>query len=210
MIVGFNTSSVDQIPQPQMEGSGTAAERHSLKFEFHLLERLEATLEPHCLGAASSRSTKTEERIGNRPSLEKTSLLRGTLNQLDFVTFGRVYECDRVTLLRAMRSVGKWIAFRCRFARELIQIVDFESQVREVRPDDNRTTGVEFAKLDLFFALLCLQKDELRTATGRVPADFFQSEDILVKGYGFFQISDTISSVEKFFYHHVFYCPGPQ
>jgi hypothetical protein len=54
MIVGFNTNSVDHIPQVQVEGRRTAVERHSLKFGFHLVELVEATLEPNYRGAAAS------------------------------------------------------------------------------------------------------------------------------------------------------------
>jgi len=44
---------------------------------------------------------------------------------------------------------------------ELVQIVDFKCEMREIRADDNRAAPVEFAYLNFLVAAWCVQEDEL-------------------------------------------------
>jgi hypothetical protein len=82
------------------------------------------------------------------------------LDKFDLVAFRRVNESNS-TAVRGMWSVGQRMAFCRGVFGELVQIVDFKCEMREIGPDDNRAAPVEFANLDFLFAAWRFQEDEL-------------------------------------------------
>ena len=51
----------------------------------------------------------------------------------------------------------------------------------QVRTDHYRPALIEFAQLDFLLAARRLEENQLRTATGSVPARFLQTEHVFVK-----------------------------
>ena len=86
-------------------------------------------------------------------------------------------------------------------ARELLDIVHFESQVRQIGADDDRAALVKFAQLNLLFAARRFEEDQLRPAPGSVPARFFKTEDVSIKRNGFLEIGHAIARVQETFDH---------
>jgi hypothetical protein len=73
------------------------------------------------------------------------------------------------------------MTFRRRFFRELIQVVHLKREMGEVGSNHNRPAFVEFANLNFLVAIGRFQKHELRTATRRLAANLFETEDIFIK-----------------------------
>src|SRR5690242_19179968 len=80
--------------------------------------------------------------------------------------------------------------------------------MRKIGADHHRSAVVKLANLDLLSAAGCLQKDKLRSTTRSVPTSFFEAQDILVKGNGFFQVMYAIASVQESFDHGLPYRAG--
>src|SRR5947207_364505 len=135
-------------------------------------------------------------RLGARP----------TLNQFDLVPFRRIDERNRPTIAIRMRPVGKRITFFRRLAGKLLDVVDLESQMREVGTDDDGTALIELTDFDLFLAAGSFKENQLRTAAGGVASRFLQTEDVSVEGNRFFEVSHPITSVEKLLYHCLTNC----
>src|SRR2546422_3538116 len=127
------------------------------------------------------------------------------LYQFDLVTFGRVDERN-FAAATCMRHVRQRITFRSRFSRELFQVVHFKCQMREVRTNHDRPALIEFANLNLLFALGGFQENELRAATGCLAVQLLEPEDIFIERDRFFQILHAITGVQEFFDHTVSYC----
>ena len=82
------------------------------------------------------------------------------LDEFDLVTFRCVNEGNS-TAVRGMWSVRQWMAFCRGVFGELVQIVDFKCEMRQIGTDDNRAALVEFAYLNFLIAAWCFQEDEL-------------------------------------------------
>ena len=108
-----------------------------------------------------------------------------------------------------MWPVRERITFFCRFTRERFDVLDFKSEMSEIRTNDNRATRIEFANLDFFIASGRFKKNQLGPAAGGVPASFLQPEHIPVERDGFFQVSYAIAGVEKLFDHLPSTCALP-
>jgi capsid portal protein len=81
-----------------------------------------------------------------------------------------------------MWPVRERITFRRRLLRKLIQVLHLKSQMREVRSNHNRPALVEFANLNFLVAIGRFQKNELRTAAGRLAANLFETAAIFLTG----------------------------
>jgi len=79
---------------------------------------------------------------------------------------------------------------------ELVQIVDFECDMREIGADDNRAAPIEFAYLNFLLAAWCFQENELGPASGSMATHLLQSENILVERNGLFQVVYAIARVQ--------------
>src|ERR1041384_98228 len=90
------------------------------------------------------------------------------LDQFNFVAFRCVDEGDEAPALGPVWPVGKGITFGRCFGRELLQVVDFEGEMSQIRSNDHGAALVEFAQLNFFVAVRRLEKDKLRTAAGGV------------------------------------------
>src|SRR5437867_12514170 len=77
----------------------------------------------------------------------------------------------------------------------------------QVRTNDHRAAFVEFAKLDLFFAFGCLEKNQLRSAAGRMPSRCLKSEHVFIKRYCLLQIFHPVAVMQQFLDHRVSDCP---
>src|SRR5439155_5022656 len=82
------------------------------------------------------------------------------LDQFDLVAFRCVNEGNS-TAIRRMWSVRQRIAFCRGVFGELVQIVDFKSEMRQIGADDNRAAPVKFADLNFLIAAWCFEEDEL-------------------------------------------------
>lgn len=81
-------------------------------------------------------------------------------DEFDLVAFRRVNEGNS-TAVRGMWSVRQRMAFCRGVFGELVQIVDFKCEMRQIGTDDNRTAPVEFAYFNFLIAAWCFQEDEL-------------------------------------------------
>jgi len=79
---------------------------------------------------------------------------------------------------------------------ELVQIVDFKCEMRQIGTDDNRAAPVEFAYLNFLIAAWCFQEDELRSTPRGVATNFLETEDVLVKRNGLLQVVYAIARVQ--------------
>src|ERR1051326_2054824 len=102
------------------------------------------------------RSTKLEtvaRRVAIRASpfgirhLVAGSFLRH-LDKLDLVTFGRVNEGNAAAVRLEVRTIGVFHSQPGQMSDELLQALDLESQVRQIRLHFHRAAGGEVAKLD--------------------------------------------------------------
>jgi len=66
----------------------------------------------------------------------------------------------------------------------------------QVRPHHYWAALIVIANLDLFLALGCFEKDELRSTAGGVSPCFLQTEDVSIKGDRPFQIGHTITGMQ--------------
>ena len=82
------------------------------------------------------------------------------LDEFDLIAFGRVNEGNS-TAVGGMWSVGQRMAFCRGVFCELVQIVDFKCEMRQIGADDNGAAPVEFAYLNFLIAAWCFQEDEL-------------------------------------------------
>ncbi len=126
---------------------------------------------------------------------------RLALNQLYLVAFRRIDERNRAALAIRVRTVRERVTSFCRLAAELLDVIDLESQMREIRTHDNRTAFIEFADFDFFLAAGRLKENQLRAATRGVASRFPQTEDVSVEIDRFFEVGHAITSVEKLLYH---------
>ena len=98
-----------------------------------------------------------------RKSIGILNLFFSALDQLNFVSFRRIDKGDQVTTFGPVRSVRKGVALAGGVSGKLVHIVDLKSEMRKIRADNDRSALVEFAKLDLFFALGSFQKNKSLT-----------------------------------------------
>lgn len=84
-----------------------------------------------------------------------------------------------------------------------LQILDFKCEVGEIGSDLNGAAGVVFADFDQLLASRSFEKDKLGPPSARDAPDFFQAENIFVKGNRFLQIGNPVAGVEELFYHLV-------
>lgn len=90
-----------------------------------------------------------------------------------------------------------------------VHVFDFKCKVCEIRADLDRTACIEFAYFNQLLASGSFEKNELGPATACETPDFFQSENVFVKGNGFLQIGNPVAGVEELCYHVlVFSQPG--
>src|SRR6266550_1323301 len=82
------------------------------------------------------------------------------LDKFDLIAFRCVNEGNS-TAVRGMWSVRQRMAFCRGVFGELVQIVDFKCEMRQIGADDNRAALVEFAYLNFLIAAWCFQEDEL-------------------------------------------------
>ena len=71
---------------------------------------------------------------------------------------------------------------------ELVQVVHLKSKMRQIGADHYRPALIKFANLDFFVAAGGFQKDELGAAPGCLTSNLFQSENVLVKRDGRWQV----------------------
>ena len=65
----------------------------------------------------------------------------------------------------------------------------------QVGADHDRAALIEFAELDLLFALRRFEENQLRAATGSVSPGFLQSEHIFIKRHRLLEVGHAIASV---------------
>src|SRR5205814_4384567 len=118
------------------------------------------------------------------------------LDQFNFVTFRSIDECDGTAIAMRMGAIRERITFGRSLFGEVFQIVYFKCEMSQVRTDHDRATLVILAKLDLFLAFRCFEKNQLRAASRGVPSCFLQTKDVSVKGDGFFQVRHAITGVQ--------------
>ena len=102
-----------------------------------------------------------------------------------------------------MRPVAERVAKRSGVGRECVEVLHLEGQVGQIRPDDHRTTSIEFANLEEFLAARSLQEDKLRATPAGAAADFLQSKDAGVKEKGLVEIGDPVAGVKEAFNHGI-------
>ena len=105
-----------------------------------------------------------------------------------------------------MRTIGERVALLGGLPGELLDVVDFESQMGQIRTDYHGTAVIELTDFNFLFAPRRLEENQLRTSTGGVPSRFLQTENVAVERNGLFQIGHPISSVEKLFDHRPTNC----
>jgi hypothetical protein len=79
---------------------------------------------------------------------------------------------------------------------ELVQIVHFKCEMRQIGADDDRSAIVELTDLNFLIAARRFEKDELRPAPGGLPANLLKAEDVLVKRDRFLQVMYAIARVQ--------------
>src|SRR6185369_1419657 len=120
-----------------------------------------------------SGSVKHRANIrSKRRARASLTIALAALNELDLVAFRRVDKGDRSATSSRMRTIGERIALGRGLFRELLDVVDFEGEMSQIRTDHDRAARVVFAKLNFFFASRGFEKDQLRAATGGMPAHF--------------------------------------
>ena len=87
-------------------------------------------------------------------------LFLAVLDKFNLIAFRCVNEGNS-TAIRRMWSVRQRMALCRRVLGELVQIVDFKREMRQIGADDNRAAPVEFAYLNFLIAAWCFQEDEL-------------------------------------------------
>src|SRR6266508_5189386 len=98
---------------------------------------------------------------GRRPAgLRAKYYFLPVLDKFDLVAFRRVNESNSTAVSR-MWSVRQRMAFCRGVFGELVQIVDFKCEMRQIGADHNRAAPVEFAYLNFLIAAWCFQEDEL-------------------------------------------------
>ena len=91
---------------------------------------------------------------------EQDILFLTALDKFDLIAFRCVNESNS-TAVRLMWSVRQRMAFCSGVFGELVQIVYFKCEMRQIGADDNRAAPVEFAYLYFLIAAWCLQKHKL-------------------------------------------------
>ena len=86
---------------------------------------------------------------------------RPALNQLNLIAFRRVDKRDRSVLAIRVRTVRERVAFFRGLASELLEVVDLERQVGEIRTDHDGTALIEFADFNFFLAPRSFKENEL-------------------------------------------------
>src|SRR5438874_10098151 len=97
------------------------------------------------------------------------------LDQFNLVALRSVDERNRAPIAMRMRAVGQRIALGRSLSCEFFQIIHFKGEMGQVRPNHDGAAFVVLANLDLFLALGCFEKDELRAAPGGVSPCFLQT-----------------------------------
>src|SRR4029077_17802312 len=95
-----------------------------------------------------------------------------------------------------------------KFARELLDVLHFEGEMRQIGTDNPQPAFIDFTNLDLFLALPSLDDHQLRAAPGSMTTSFLQTKNVFVKRHRLLQIFYSVTSVQKFFDHGLSYCPG--
>src|ERR1700730_18125619 len=116
------------------------------------------------------------------------------LDQFDLVAFRCIDKCDPAAAA-LVRAVRERITFRGRSASEFIQIIDLESQMRQIGTDHDRPAFVELADLNFLLALWRFEENKLRTAPGSMPANFLETQHVLVEGDRLLQGGHAVASV---------------
>src|SRR6476620_1132364 len=114
------------------------------------------------------------------------------LDQFNLVTLRSVDERNRAPIAIGLRAVGQRITLGRSLSGTFFQVVHFKGEMGQVRPHHYWAALVVLANLDLFLALGCFEKDELRSTAGGVAEGFLQTEDVSIKGDRPFQIGHTI------------------
>ena len=121
----------------------------------------------------------------------------GALDEFDFVAFGGVDESDDAAGGGLGGAVGEGVAECGGVVGEGPEVLDFESEMGEVRSDDNGAGGFEFADFDELLALGSLEEDELGAARGGVARDFLEAEDLGVEVDGAVEVLDAVTGVKE-------------
>src|SRR4029453_8807412 len=108
----------------------------------------------------TSRSARSILNGGNARRIACKILFLTVLDQFDLIAFRCVNEGNS-TAVRRMWSVRQRMAFCGGVFGELVQVVDFKCEVRQIGADDNRAAPIEFAYLNFLFAAWRFQKHEL-------------------------------------------------
>src|SRR5207302_3875765 len=100
------------------------------------------------------------------------------------------------TVALRMRAISAPIPLGRSLLCEFFKIVHFECKMGQVRPNHYWTALIILAKLDLFLALGCFEKNELGAAPGGVTSCFLQTEDVSIKHDRLFQIGHAITGMQ--------------
>jgi hypothetical protein len=95
-----------------------------------------------------------------------------------------------------MRAITEWIAERGGVFSEGGEIIYLKSEVCEIRADEYGTACIVFAYFNQFLATWGLEKNQLRSPSTLATADFFEAENISIKGDCFIEIADAVAGVE--------------
>mgnify|MGYP006998134775 CR=1 FL=1 len=95
-----------------------------------------------------------------------------------------------------MRAITEWITERGGVFSEGVDILYLKSEVCEIRADQHGAAGIVFADFDQLLAAWGLEKNQLGTPSALTPADFFEAEDVSVKGDCFIEVAHAIAGVE--------------
>src|SRR4029453_4835546 len=132
----------------------------------------------------------------------KLAISAPPLNQFNFVTFGRVDECDGAAVAKRMGAIRQRVTFGRSLFCEFCQIIHLKREMGQIRPDYDRAALVVLADLDLFFASRSLEENQLRAASGGVPSCFLQPKNVSIEGDRLFQVGHAITGVQQFLDHH--------
>ena len=111
-------------------------------------------------GGDSSRVATLASGGEVRAGLPSGILFFGALDQLDLVAFRGVDKRNSAALCR-MWSVRQRMTLCRGVFGELVQILDFKCEMRQIGTDHNRPTTIEFTDLNFLIAVWCFQEDEL-------------------------------------------------
>jgi hypothetical protein len=118
------------------------------------------------------------------------------LDELDFVTVWSIDERNHRSIRTAMRAITEWITERGGVFGEGSEIFYLKSEVCEIRADQYGAAGIVFADFDQLLAAWGLEKNQLGTPSALAASNFFEAEDISVKGDSFIEIAHAVAGVE--------------